>query len=85
MSQRYSIVVNGDNTITTTAVGVDNMTSMISDGILGPLTLGQNEYVDKKTLLTCAGSYLTAGLAAGSVVARKRAANGDEPIAKVFF
>lgn len=52
--------------------------------IIGAIAGGKNT-IDMDQARIVAAAYGTAGLALGSIIARKRAASGAEPILKVFF
>lgn len=46
---------------------------------------GGSDTIDMNQARIVAAAYGTAGIALGSIIARKRAAAGAEPILKVFF
>lgn len=52
--------------------------------IIGALA-GGSDTIDMNQARVVAAAYGTAGIALGSIMARKRAASGADPILKVFF
>lgn len=52
--------------------------------IIGAL-VGGSDTIDMNQARVVAAAYGTAGIALGSIIARKRAADREDPILKVFF
>lgn len=78
---KYTSTVAEDGTITIAAPAATSMMDNVSNAVLAPL-MPEGEYLDATGALWTAAVYGLAGVVGGSMLARKRVAEGKDPILK---